>query len=82
MTNGTLDKDLISNPDMWNLLLRLSPSELHVVAYSIIEDNSLIYRRFPLENNPDSYFRQSDAPWRFPPCVLRDSDIDPYRCPR
>ena len=41
MTNGTLDKDLISNPDMWNLLLRLSPSELHVVACSIIAHKSL-----------------------------------------
>lgn len=72
MTNGTLDKDLISNPDMWNLLLRLSPSELHVVAYSIIEDNSLIYRRFPLENNPDSYLRSLEETIYDNPMLLGD----------
>lgn len=72
MTNGTLDKDLITNPDMWNLLLRLSPSELHVVAYSIVEDNSLIYRRFPLDGNSGSYLRTLEEVIYDNPMLLSD----------
>lgn len=48
MANGALS-DRIENPEMWNLLLRLSPEALHVVMYSVVEDNSLIYRRFDLD---------------------------------
>lgn len=48
MANGALS-DRIENPSMWNLMLRLSREALHVVLYSIVEDNSLIYRRFDLD---------------------------------
>lgn len=34
---------------MWNLLLRVSREAVHVVMYSIVEDNSLIHRRFPID---------------------------------
>ena len=38
--------DKIETPELWNLLLRISRDALHVVIYSIVEDNSLVYRRF------------------------------------
>lgn len=47
MPNGALS-ERIENPEIWNLMLRLSHDALHVVIYSIVEDNSLIYRRFDL----------------------------------
>lgn len=55
MNRCTLDKELIPNPEIWNLLLRVSPEELHVVAYSIVEENSLIYRSFPLSDKSKGY---------------------------
>lgn len=36
------------NPEMWNLLLRLSGDALEAVAYSVVEDGSLVRRRFGL----------------------------------
>ena len=39
----------IESPEIRNLLLRLSHDALDVVIYSIVEDNSLIYRRFALD---------------------------------
>lgn len=47
MSNGPLS-ERIENPEMCNLLLRLSHDALHVVVYSIVGDNSLVYRRFEL----------------------------------
>lgn len=72
MTNGTLEKDRLSNPEMWNLLLRVSPRELHVVAYSIVEDNSLLYRSFPLEGNSDAYLRALEEVIYDNPMLLSD----------
>ncbi|MCM1355314.1 MAG: DUF3822 family protein [Staphylococcus sp.] len=48
MANVILN-ERIENPEMWNLLLRLSDSEVHVVIYSIVEDNSLVHERFDLD---------------------------------
>lgn len=72
MINGTLDRDLITNPEMWNLLLRLSPTEMHLVAYSIVEDNSLIYRRFPIDSNSGSYLRALEEVIYDNPMILSD----------
>ena len=72
MTNGTLDKDRLSNPEMWNLLLRVSRRELHVVAYSIVEDNSLLYRSFPLECSSDAYLRTLEEIIYDNPMLLSD----------
>lgn len=72
MTNGTLDKDRLSNPEMWNLLLRVSRRELHVVAYSIVEDNSLLYRSFPLESSSDAYLRTLEEIIYDNPMLLSD----------
>lgn len=54
MANELLN-DRIENSEMWNLLLRLSRESLHVVMYSIVEDNSLVYRRFDLDTTADSW---------------------------
>lgn len=54
MANELLN-DRIENPEMWNLLLRLSRESLHVVMYSIVEDNSLVYRRFDLDATVGSW---------------------------
>ncbi len=48
MANGALN-DRIENPEIYNLLLRVGTDALHAVIYSIVEDNSLIYRRFDLD---------------------------------
>lgn len=48
MTNEALS-ERIENPEMWNLLLRLSPRRLDAVIYSIIEDNSLTHHHFELD---------------------------------
>lgn len=47
--DNSLDKDLVKDPQMWNLLLRVSREAVHAVVYSIVEDNSLVYRRFPID---------------------------------
>lgn len=53
MPNEALS-ERIESPEMWNLLLRLSPRALDAVVYSIIEDNSLTYCHFELDtaSNP------------------------------
>lgn len=55
MNRCILDKELIPNPEIWNLLLRVSHDALHVVAYSIVEENSLIYRVFSLNDKSKGY---------------------------
>ncbi len=47
--------DKIEPPELWNLLLRISRDALHVVIYSIVEDNSLVYRRFNLDTASSSW---------------------------
>lgn len=49
MESNRLDKELIDNPSLWVLTLRLSVTDLHIAAFSLVEDNSLIYRRVPLD---------------------------------
>ena len=45
----TLGKDLIKNPRLWRLALRISDSKVHIVLFCTIEDNSLIYREINLD---------------------------------
>lgn len=44
-----LDKDLIKEPRLWRLALRIDEKTLHVVLFCKVEDNSLIYRQIPLD---------------------------------
>lgn len=43
-----LDKSLVSDTSICNLLLRIGPGRLDAAIYSVVHDNSLIYRSFPL----------------------------------
>lgn len=55
MTGNCITKDLIKDPSMWNLLLRISANRIDCVLYCIVEDNSLIYRSFVLDNSAPSH---------------------------
>ncbi|MCM1162957.1 MAG: DUF3822 family protein [Muribaculaceae bacterium] len=52
--NQRLDKDLVADTSICNLLLRISPARLDVAVYSVVNDNSFIYRSFPLESATQS----------------------------
>lgn len=45
-----LDKDLIQQPSLWQLVLDLSDTSLGVMAFSPIEHHALIYESIPLDN--------------------------------
>lgn len=72
MNLSILDKELIPNPEIWNLLLRVSPETLHVVAYSIVEENSLIYRAFPLTGKSKGYLAALEEVIYDNPMLLSD----------
>lgn len=44
-----LDKSLVSDPTICNLLLRVGTGRLDVAVYSVVHDNSLIYRSVSLD---------------------------------
>lgn len=46
-----LDKELVADTSAWRLLLRISPSELYVMAYNPHSDNSLITASIELTND-------------------------------
>lgn len=48
MESERLDKDLITDASRWRLAMKIGRDAIDVVAYSPIEDNSLIQRRIPL----------------------------------
>lgn len=50
MESERLDKDLIADATRWRLAMKIGHDVIDVVAYSPIEDNSLIQRRIPLNN--------------------------------
>lgn len=43
-----LDKSLAADTSICNMLLRFSPGRLDAAVYSVVTDNSFIYRSFPL----------------------------------
>ena len=49
MEQNRLDKDLIKDPRLWRLALRIDDKKMHVVLFCSVEDNSLIYREIPLD---------------------------------
>lgn len=51
MSYDHLDKDLISDTRHWRMALRVGRGALHVILFSPVEENSLIYRRIPLDAN-------------------------------
>lgn len=53
--DNNLSKDLVKDPALWEMLLRVSPSHIDTILYSKVEDNSLIYRNFPIETSSPSH---------------------------
>ncbi len=45
-----LGKELVSDPSICNLLLRVGPAALDVALYSVTGDNTLLYRSYPLSD--------------------------------
>ncbi len=44
-----LTSDLIGDPNIWRMAMLISDDALDVVAYSTVEDNSMLYRHIPLD---------------------------------
>lgn len=72
MTNGSFDSQQIDNPQLCNLLLRISSDSIHAVIYSIVEDNSLIYRRIVLDTNAPSRLQAIETVIYDNPILLSD----------
>lgn len=72
MQNGAFDKERVENPEMWNLLLRISSEDIHAVIYSIVEDNSLMYRRIVLDPNASSRLQAIESAVYDNPILLSD----------
>lgn len=49
-----LDKDMIKEPRMWQLVMEVSPDALSVMAFSPIEHHTLISEEIPLSNTATS----------------------------
>ena len=45
-----LDRELIGEPRLWRLAMRIGEKSLHVILLSTIEDNSLIYSEIPIDS--------------------------------
>ncbi|WP_297059945.1 DUF3822 family protein [uncultured Duncaniella sp.] len=48
MFDGTLDKDLVSDASVCDMLVRVGTDSVDVAVFSVVADNSLIYRSFPV----------------------------------
>ena len=44
-----LTSDLIGDPNIWRMAMLISDDALDVVAYSTVEDNSMLYRHIRLD---------------------------------
>lgn len=72
-----IDRDLIKEPRLWRLALRLDSRALHVMLYNVVEDNSLIYRSIPLDSAAPSMLRALEDAVYDNPALLSDfSRID------
>lgn len=67
-----LTKELISEPQLWRLALRIESKALEVVLYSTIEDNSLIYRHIPLAGGAESQVKALEEVVYENPLLLSD----------
>lgn len=67
-----LDKELINNPRLWRLALRIDATTLHVVLFCSVEDNSLIYREIPLDVTASSLQKAIEEAIYDNPLLLSD----------
>lgn len=72
MEQPKLDKDLIKEPRLWRLALRIDKKMLHVVLFCKVEDNSLIYRQIPLDQAAPSMQKAIEEAIYDNPLLLSD----------
>ncbi len=70
--NTALNKELIDNPQLWKLALRVEKTALQVVLYNIIEDNSLIYRKIEFDKASTSLQKSLEEAIYENPLLLSD----------
>lgn len=70
--NVRLEKDLIKEPQLWRLALRIEKTMLHAVLFNTIEDNSLIYRKISLDAAAPSQLKAIEDAIYENPLLLSD----------
>lgn len=48
MTDGKLDKELVADTTICNMMMRVGSDRVDVVVYSVVADSTLLYRSYPL----------------------------------
>ncbi len=74
MAAPAFDKDLIKDPRVWRMAMRVGPGALHVILYSTVEDNSLIYREISLDPNAPTPLKALEEAVYDNPLLLSDFD--------
>ena len=69
---NVLDKELIKEPRLWRLALRINEKKLHVVLFCSVEDNSLIYREITLDPAAQSLHKALEEAVYDNPLLLSD----------
>ena len=72
MERHKLDKDLIKEPRLWRLALRIDKTMLHIVLFCKVEDNSLIYHQIPLDQAAPSQQKAIEEAIYDNPLLLSD----------
>lgn len=72
MESTRLDKDLIADPCRWRLAMQFGPGAIDVVAYSPMEDNSLLHRRILLDTAASSPLKALEGAVYDNPLLLSD----------
>ncbi len=72
MNNDRLDKDLIADPSLWDLAVRIEADSLKVVLHCTAEDDSLITRTIPLDPAAASHVKAVEDALYDNPLLLDD----------
>lgn len=72
MNQGNLDRNLISEPRLWRMGLRIGRDAVDVVLFCTVEDNSLIHRRISLDKAAPSMLKALEDVIYENPLLLSD----------
>lgn len=72
MAQAIIEREMIKEPRLWRLALRLDSRALHVMLYNVVEDNSLIYREILLDGAAPSMLRALEDAVYDNPALLSD----------
>ncbi|HRF69519.1 MAG TPA: DUF3822 family protein [Muribaculum sp.] len=72
MSGTVLGKDIISEPRMWNLAMRLNSAALDVMLYNGSRPDSLLYRRIPLDTSSLTWIKALEETVYDNPLLLGD----------